>query len=59
MNAKKTYYVYQNLNKKADVVVASDRVMVAGIYTVVDGPFDKESEARRRAEEIRKRVEPL
>ncbi len=59
MNAKKTYYVYQNLNKKADVVVASDRVMVAGIYTVADGPFDKESEARRRAEEIRKRVEPL
>lgn len=59
MAHKKQWYVYQNLNEKADVIVASDKVMVAGIYTLADGPFDTEKEARKRADEIRNRVEPL
>lgn len=59
MTATKTWYVYQNLNEKTDVIVASDQVMVAGIYTLADGPFDTEKEAKERAEEIREGVEPL
>lgn len=59
MAAKKTYYVYQNLNDKKDLIVASDQVMVAGIYTLADGPFDTEREARERAKELKERVEPL
>lgn len=58
MTTDRTWYVYQNLNDKADVIVASDQVMVAGIYTLADGPFDSERKARRRADEIKKRVEP-
>ena len=59
MSAKKLWYVYQNLNDNGDVIVASDQVMVAGIYTIADGPFETEKEARKRAQEIREGVEPL
>lgn len=56
--ADKKWYVYQNLNEKTDCIVASDETMVAGIYTLADGPFDDEKQARERAEEIKRRVEP-
>ena len=59
MAPNRQWYVYQNLNEKSDVIVASDKVMVAGIYTLADGPFDTEEEARERADEIRNRIEPL
>ena len=56
--ANPKWYVYQNLNDKADVIVASDETMVAGIYALQDGPFDSKKDAERRADEIRERVEP-
>lgn len=59
MAEERTWYVYQNINERSDVIVASDRVMVASIYELVDGPFDTEKKARKRADEIRERVEPL
>lgn len=59
MPEDKKWFVYQNLNDSSDCVVASDRVQMAGIYTVADGPFDSKEEADERADEIRKRVEPL
>ena len=59
MSDSKKWYVYQNLNDSSDCIVASDAVMVAGIYTLADGPFDTEKEAQKRAEEIRRRVTPI
>jgi hypothetical protein len=59
MGEAKQWNVYQNLNDKADVIVASNLVMVAAIYNHADGPFDSERDARKRADEIRNRVEPL
>ncbi len=49
---KRKWYVYENLNNPQDRKVLSDAEVVAGIYTVVAGPFDE----REAAEAIRKKL---
>lgn len=46
------WYVYENLNNPSDRLVLSDDQIVAGIYTIVGGPFDSRSEA----EEVKKQL---
>lgn len=37
--AVREYYIYRNLNDPSQVVVASERELVAGTFEMVAGPF--------------------
>ena len=39
------WYIYENLNNPSDRLVLSDDQIVAGVYTIVGGPFDSKQEA--------------
>ncbi len=45
MATQMKWYVYENLNNPDDRLVLSEDMIVAGVYTIVGGPFDSKEEA--------------